>query len=422
MTKTIFNRIFTGIVTVFAFGVCVSPAFSQTATKNPLLILPEDIRIEQAGGKDFEAASGYHLYIRKKPGLESVMLTETTKDPNGTEDNYSYRATEYNPVNGDEIRLLEGKKLESESAKYSLIDSTPERDAKFGESFHIYIPSTIVYGYPWTRNGTVKIGKGTFINIRGFSKKYCDYTGNYFDNPYMFNLERRKIARDEIAETASSAGGDEKNEGVVLTDGYNPAAAEKFDEISDTLIYADGPDSLVGNISDILSRINPKNKVDIVFAIDATGSMKNDIELLRRELVPALETQLARDFKSVRIGLLLYRDYGDNFMYKNLPVKYYPFTDDLNVFLKNLNGFTIKGNEGGDIPEAVYEALYSSLEFYDWREDASRRIVLIGDAEPHPKPRGSKKYSRELVEQLAKEKRIPVSAIILPDDKARRGR
>ena len=132
--------------------------FAQT----PLLIRPSDLRLEMES--DLLGVKGYHLYIRALDSLQSVMLTETTKDPEGKSDNYAYRAFEYNSVNGDEIRILNGKKLESEYSKFSLIDSTPEDDREFGKAFHIFIPSEIQFGYPWSRNGTVRIGKGTFIN------------------------------------------------------------------------------------------------------------------------------------------------------------------------------------------------------------------------------------------------------------------
>ena len=170
-----------------------------------------------------------------------------------------------------------------------------------------------------------------------------------------------------------------------------------------------------------IESINPKNMVDVVFAIDATGSMKDDIEQLRKEWVPRLIDSL-KDFKDIRFGLLLYRDYVDNFRYKNLPVKFFDFTKDINIFNKNLNGFKINGKEGGDIPEAVYEALYASLEFYEWRPDAQKKIILIGDAEPHPAPRGTKKYTKELVQKTAAEKQIKIDAIITPDEKYKRGR
>ena len=106
----------------------------------------------------------------------------------------------------------------------------------------------------------------------------------------------------------------------------------------------------------------------------------------------------------------------------DLPVKKFEFTENVQNFKKNLNGFYIHGTEGGDIPEAVYEALFASMEYYSWRNDAERKIILIGDAEPHPTPRGSGKYSKDLVARLAEQKGVMIDAIIVPDNKSDRGR
>ena len=66
--------------------------------------------------------------------------------------------------------------------------------------------------------------------------------------------------------------------------------------------------------------------------------------------------------------------------------------------------------------------MYGALSFYDWDIHAARRVILIGDAEPHPRPRGTGKYTKELVQKLSDEKGIHINAIILPDDKSKRGR
>ena len=422
----------------FLFFLAVLPsglAFSQ----NNLLVKPEDLRLvpetalQGAELGNFQEIKGYHLFIRKIPGLESVMLTETTKDPSGEADNYASRALEHNDVNGDEVRYLNGKVLDSVHSKFSLVDSTAESDGKFGEAFHIYIPSTIQFGYPWTRNGTLSIGKGTFVNIRAFSKKYADYSGDFFDNPYMFNLGKEKsepVAKSEnknaLEKVENSIAFEPPSEfffdGIpFLTDDYNPIASVKFAEIANKIVYSKGPSSIIDDIIDTLLEIEPKDKVDAVFVVDATGSMKDDIETIRQGLIPRLST-LCRTFGSLRLGLLLYRDYGSNFRYRDMPVKFFDFTSDAAIFAKNLNGFYIRGNEGGDIPEAVYEGLYGALTLYRWKGDSVKKIILIGDAEPHPVPRGSGKYTKELVEITANEKGVSITAIITPDEKSRRGR
>ena len=420
---------------VFTVFFSVLPLFAA----EDMLIHPEDLRLVYEEGSDFSNSGGYHLYIRKKSGIESVMLVETTKDPEGKSDNYAYRALEYNPVNGDEIRYLDGKVLDSPGAKYPLMDSTPEADSVFGQAFHIFIPSEIAYGYPWTRNGLVRIGRGTFINIRSFEKKYGDYSGSYADNAFMFDLgkavEKKKvpvIEKTPLPETPHIIESPvkeppviEEPEVIVLTDDYNPVAAETFKNIAvfagGEMVYSKGPETLPADIMASLDRIKNKDCVDVIFAIDTTGSMKDDIQELREVWIPQL-IEKVKEFKGIRLGLLLYRDYGDTYKWMDLPVKKFEFTENVQNFKKYLNSFYIHGTEGGDIPEAVYEALFASLEYYRWREDAERKIILIGDAEPHPSPRGSGKYSKDVVARLAEEKSVMIDAIIVPDNKSDRGR
>ena len=387
--------------------VCVILCFTSVYAENSdldLIIEQKDVRLEK------DENSGYHLYVRKKPNINSVILVETTKDPTGQEANYAYRAEEYNEINGDEKRILNGEFLNSEYAKYSLIDSTPEKDAEFGEAFHIYIPMELSFGYPWARNGKIPVEKGTFINIRSFEKPYADYTGEFADNPFMFNFEERRVPVENQPEP----------EKVILTDSYNPTATYAFGNIAKEnkgkLIYSAGPDSIVTDVMESLASLNQDEKIDVVFCIDATGSMKDDIDVLRKKLISELRAKFT-DWENIRIGLVLYRDYVDSFRYNGLPIKLFGFTSNLDSFVKNLNSFTINGLEGGDIPEAVYEALYGAITYFDWDVSAQKKIILIGDAEPHSKPRGSSiKCTSELINSLSNEKNIQIDTIITPDN------
>lgn len=376
-------------------------AFSQQkriVSAPEMQILSSDIAVFDRLSPSGER-TGVDLYIRKKPAVNSVMLVETTA---GESDSYAYRAAEWNETNGDEIRYLDGKILHSDYAKYSLISSTVTSHPELGQCFHIFIPNVLHYGYPWSRNGSVQIGKGVFVNIRTFEKPYGDYEGRYMDNPFMFDLGKAK-----------------KDEPLILTDSYNAAAVEKFSALADegngAFVY-----SRLENLADDLIRsadkITPKKKADIVFAIDTTGSMKNDMEILRSEWIPKLIEQ-AKEFEDLRLGLLFFRDYNDSYNYKGLPVKYFAFTKSLEQFEKDLNTAVIRGNEGGDVPEAVYEAIFSAAQFYDWRKDAWKKIILIGDAEPHEKPKGPKKITREKAMSAVQEKNIALDCIIVPDEK-----
>ena len=195
---------------------------------------------------------------------------------------------------------------------------------------------------------------------------------------------------------------------------YNPAAGQKFAEFSEYVIYSKGPESIVSDILSALEQFD-EDKLDVVFAIDATGSMKNDIDKLKSDLQPEL-IRLFGETPGARIGLLFYRDYGDTFKYMDLPVKCYNFTSNFTTFSKNLNSVKILGKEGGDVPEAVYEAMYAASEFYSWRTTAQKKIILIGDAEPHPTPRGTGRYSKDYVMSVAEAKNIKIHSILLPKD------
>ena len=76
-----------------------------------LSVKASDIIVE----KDEKA--GYHLYIKQKDGINSVLLTETSKDPENKTANYAYRSENWNKINGDEKRILDGKFLDSEFSK-----------------------------------------------------------------------------------------------------------------------------------------------------------------------------------------------------------------------------------------------------------------------------------------------------------------
>ena len=435
------------VLSAFAYAQNNESQFTvYSESQQKLRITANDVRLIREKDKK---KGGYHLYVRKLPNVNSIMLTETAKDPSGQNDSFAYRAKEYNSINGDELRYLDGKPLDSDTARFSLIDSTPEETDFFGPAFHIYIPEVLEYGHAWSRYGEVTIGKGTFINIRSFAKPYGDYSGDFMDSPFMFDLKIYKrpvkkveppleppvelpkeevpveepkelppleddfidepFVEDKIEEPEAEV------EETILVDDYNPIASDKFKEISEDMIYSKGEVDLVDDICSLLDGIENKELLDVVFAIDATGSMKNDIDKLKSDLIPVLLEKF-KGISGTRFGLLFYRDYGDTFRYMELPVKMYTFTTNLGSFNKNLNALKINGKEGGDVPEAVYEAIYASCEFYSWRPEAIKQIILIGDAEPHPTPRNTGKYSKDFVMGIAAAKGIKIHSILLPKD------
>lgn len=349
-----------------------------------LAIGKDDVRIIQS------PEGGYHLYVRKKKDISSILLAETTRDPTLRADNYAYRAPDYNPVNGDEKRKLDGAFIGSEKKIYSLIDSTGEKDPVFGEAFHIWIPYIILYGYDWSRHGEVQVLDGTYFNIRSFSLPYADYEGSFADNPFLLRVTQRPVVKTPPDDSR-----------------YMSETVATFGDLADRTkgktLYAKTPDDIIPLIEAILEPPRDKS-LDLVFVIDATESMKDDITKLR-ELMEGLLKDILPHYPSYRIGLVLYKDYFEDFLVKQAC----PFTTDIAVFRKALGSFNVQG--GRDIPEAVYEALDGALMF-SWNSASDKKVILIGDAPPHPKPRG--RVTKESVDEKAVQKQVQMNVIILP--------
>jgi len=330
---------------------------------------------------------GFHLFVRKKPDISSVLLTETTRDPAMQADNYAYRAGEWNAINGDEIRLLNGTPIPRESRIYSLISSTVVSHPALGNAFHIYIPYNLYYGYEGGRHGEVYLTDGTFINIRAFTLPYADYRGAFRDNPFL--LEAKQEAPPGPPE------------GI-----YMRETVDAFSQIakdgSGELIYSSGPDDVVDLIHNALEK-EKGSALDIVICLDTTNSMRKYIDALRERLIPTLEDMLS-GFPSFRIGMVLFKDYYDTYLTRVIP-----FTADFARFQTELNAIRVSG--GGDIPEAVYEALHDGATKFTW-EAESRVMILIGDAPPHPRPRG--RITKAMVDNAASERNIKVHAMLLP--------
>lgn len=160
-----------------AFAVLITGgAFAQD---NFLLLDATDVRLESAVSNG--VVTGYNLYVRKKAGMESVMLTE----PNGY---YALRSMEWNAVNGGERRELSGVTINDAYSRFSILSSTPIPDAHFGCAFRLFVPNEVIYGNPSSPAGTVvmRISHGFRINVRTFDHKYADPNiGRHRNNQFM---------------------------------------------------------------------------------------------------------------------------------------------------------------------------------------------------------------------------------------------
>ena len=121
-----------------------------------------------------------------------------------------------------------------------------------------------------------------------------------------------------------------------------------------------------------------KRALELVFVVDATGSMGDEINYLKSELLDVLK-KVESNLKNtnVRYGSVFYRDLGDEYVTKK-----FDFSNDaenLIQFIKNQ-----QADGGGDTPEAVVEALETSIDELAWsKENSTKLMFLLLDAPPH---------------------------------------
>ncbi len=119
-------------------------------------------------------------------------------------------------------------------------------------------------------------------------------------------------------------------------------------------------------------------RLDVLFLIDATGSMSDEIQQLKDNMISVSERIHALpSAPNVRFGMTIYRDRGDLFVSRT-----FDFTSDIHAFTDELAQVVAEG--GGDYPESLNEGLHSALHLPEWRvEETVSLIFLIADAPPH---------------------------------------
>jgi hypothetical protein len=142
--------------------------------------------------------------------------------------------------------------------------------------------------------------------------------------------------------------------------------------------------------------------VDIVFAVDTTGSMGGLLDGAKRTV-----WSIANQVRSIdpnadlRVGLVAYRDLGDDYVTRD-----FALTDDLDAMYAELSSYQAAG--GGDVPENVDAALYDAVHKMKWRSGAKKMVFLVGDAPPSSRGEVPK---FEITAQQAAKMQIKINAI-----------
>lgn len=119
-----------------------------------------------------------------------------------------------------------------------------------------------------------------------------------------------------------------------------------------------------------------KDGLDIVITFDSTGSMQGEIDQVKKR-IGRLGSVLIQLIPNTRLSICTYRDVGDEYVVKGLPL-----TDNLGEVVLYLEQISAAG--GGDKPEAVDQGLDWSINKNKFRRQARKVILLFGDAPPRP--------------------------------------
>lgn len=126
-----------------------------------------------------------------------------------------------------------------------------------------------------------------------------------------------------------------------------------------------------------LAADNTAVKLDLMFMVDTTGSMGDELEYLKTELKDVvMRANSQNQLSSVRTSVNFYRDESDEYI-----VRYFAFRDDIDETVAKLAEQRADG--GGDYPEAVHTALDNAVNQHAWDDDSVKLMFLVLDAPPH---------------------------------------
>ena len=154
-------------------------------------------------------------------------------------------------------------------------------------------------------------------------------------------------------------------------------------------------------------RHEEKPQVELVFALDATGSMSGLIQTAKNKIWSIASSMAsAQPAPDLKIGMVFYRDRGDAFVTKQVDLSH-----DIDAVYEKLLGIAADG--GGDTPESVNQALHEAVNKLSWNLEPNvyRVMFLVGDCPPHMDYAQDVKYQKTCA--VAKKKDIVINTIQL---------
>lgn len=129
------------------------------------------------------------------------------------------------------------------------------------------------------------------------------------------------------------------------------------------------------------SNYKMKYNVDMVFCIDATGSMDNIISIVQKNALNFYQDvkncmeEKGKHVDTLRVRVVAFRDYLADGKDAMLVTNFFKLPDDADNLKKCVESLVAKG--GGDDPEDGYEALAYAIKSKWNNENAKKRHVIV---------------------------------------------
>lgn len=139
-----------------------------------------------------------------------------------------------------------------------------------------------------------------------------------------------------------------------------------------------------------------ETSLDLVFVVDTTGSMGDDIDAVKRDMHAYLD-QLDATGLQYKVAIIDYRDFPERAGRYDYPyMVQLDFSTDTDAIQNTIDGLTL--GYGGDTNETLYSALIDGLRELSWTEGAGKKVIVMGDA-PALDPEPYTNYTLEYVIQ-----------------------
>ena len=157
------------------------------------------------------------------------------------------------------------------------------------------------------------------------------------------------------------------------------------------------------NLLKIPAKCSIPDAIDIAFVVDATGSMDDEIEFLKTDLIDIIHhTSTNFPESTINLGSVFYRCFNNSYVTRMTPLS--PDIERATQFIKEQSA-----GEGGD--EVVEEAFMVAVDKLDWSRAARARLLFfVLDEQPLTNHKVIEKM--KLYARLAAEKGIRVIPVV----------